>query len=100
MYDESAKTPDWMNDPAIPASPIEVALAALHQNINVLEECVNKLRSKASSVIGPAPPMPSGDKGSTVQQQRSKTWHSIDSASERIDLLSAEVRALTSCLET
>lgn len=103
MYDESQKQSlmDRLGSPAQPVSPIESAFAGLQREINVLEESVNSLLSRTSKVsTPPPPPMPCKETAGHATGPHSATWHSINEASHRITTISADIRELTSRLET
>lgn len=103
MYEEaSAKQAAWMaSAPISDVRPIEGALADLHQNINSLEESLEKLRARVGTVLGPITPQPCGNKSEcSPTPSRSTTWSTINAASDRITSISADIRELTSRLET
>lgn len=103
MYDEVPSSPKnyRLGETAMPVSPIEGALAELGKEISALEEYVGLLRARASRVATPAPPsMPCGKAECQSTGPHSATWHSITEAKERITSIGADIRELTSRLET
>lgn len=104
MYDENQHPRDRLGAAAgliTPVSPIEGALSGLGKEISALEEYVGQLRQRASKVATPMPPpMLCGKAESQPTGPHSPAWHSITEAKDRITSIGADIRELTSRLET
>lgn len=101
MYDANPMNDILPCTTAIAESPIEIALVELGKELSDLEESVSRLHSRVSKVATPPlPPMPvaGGKEEKTVPH--SQMWHGIREARQRIAFISADIRELTSRLET
>lgn len=100
MYDKLPMEGPRLGAPAMPSSPIENALAELGKTLSDLEESVSRLHARASKVAVPPKPMPCTEGKDSDTGPHSETWHGITEARQRISSISADIRELTSRLET